>query len=207
MPKTTERQMLDALWTRLSQKTAGGPPRSVMAEHVRYDPAWGHSIADALSIDTWRDGGKGHCLHGYEVKVSRSDFLRELNGPEHKWFTWAQHCRYWWIVVPDINIALGKGAAKWLPYGWGLLVLHGRYLRQIIRAERRPEPAPLPWAATAGLMRAAATTAAYHNLTPAERLALGRQTPQTQNPPLPDRYDANSIRPTYTMTSLEDMRP
>jgi hypothetical protein len=38
MPRTTERVMLDALWARLSQPTAGGPPRHVLAEHVRTTP-------------------------------------------------------------------------------------------------------------------------------------------------------------------------
>lgn len=169
----TERVMLDALWARLSRRTAGGPPRHVMAEHVRYDPAWGHSIADALSIDTWRASGQGQCLHGYEVKVSRSDFLREVRDP-NKHQTWARHCRYWWIVVPDVSVAIGKGAQTWLPYKWGLLVLRGRWLQQVIPAERRVQPDPLPWNATAGLMRATAQTATYHALTHVQRLLLDR---------------------------------
>lgn len=170
---TTERVMLDTLWARLSQRTAGGPPRHVVAEHVRYDPAWGHSIADAISVDTWRAGKTGHCLHGYEVKVSRGDFMREVRDPS-KHYVWARHCRYWWIVVPDQSVAIGKGAKVWLPYGWGLLVLRGRWLHQVIAAQRRPQPEPLPWAATAGLMRATAQTATYHALTPAQRLLLDR---------------------------------
>lgn len=165
--------MLDALWARLSQRTAGGPPRHVMAEHVRYDPAWGHSIADAISVDTWRAGKSGHCLHGYEVKVSRGDFMREVREPgKHQ--VWARHCRYWWIVVPDQSVAIGKGAKVWLPYGWGLLVLRGRWLHQVIAAERRHQPEQLPWPATAGLMRATAQTATYHALSPAQRLLLDR---------------------------------
>lgn len=170
---TTERVMLDALWARLSAPTTDGPPRSVMAEHVRYDPAYGHSIADAISIDTWRDGGRGHCLHGYEVKVSRSDYLREVND-ETKHLTWAAHCRYWWIVVPDAKIAFGRDNRPVMPYGWGLLVLRGRWLRQVVAAKRRPQPDPLPDRAVAGLMRATAQTARYHALTPAERLILSR---------------------------------
>lgn len=184
----TERTMLDALWARLSRRTAGGPPRHVMAEHVRYDPGYGHSIADALSIDTWRDSGRGQCLHGYEVKVSRSDFLREVR--DHaKHTTWARHCRYWWIVVPHESIALAAGQRPkdaWLPHGWGLLVLRGRWLQQVRPADRRPDPAPLPWSATAGLMRATAQTATYHSLSTAQRLLLDRTDPNDLPPSLRD---------------------
>lgn len=177
-----ERTMLDALWARLSRQ-GGMSARHVMAEHVRYDPGWGHSIADAISVDTWRDSGRGQCLHGYEVKVSRSDFLREVREPgKHE--VWAKHCRYWWIVVPDTKVVTGSSGVPVTPYGWGVLVLRGRWLQQVIPAQRRPGPEPLPWRPLAGLMRATAQTAAYHALTPAQRLLLDRMDPETTPPSL-----------------------
>lgn len=170
--------MLDALWARLS-RAGGMSARHVMAEHVRYDPGWGHSIADALSVDTWRDSGRGQCLHGYEVKVSRGDYLREVREPgKHQ--TWARHCRYWWIVVPDVKVIEDPATRLAVaPYGWGVLALRGRWLQQVIPAQRRPEPDPLPWRPLAGLMRATAQTATYHALTPAQRLLLDRMDPET----------------------------
>lgn len=176
MPGPTERTMLDALWARLS-RAGGMSARHVMAEHVRYDPGYGGSIADAISVDTWRDSGRGQCLHGYEVKVSRSDYLREVRDPA-KHATWARHCRYWWIVAPPGVVRPDERP----PYGWGLLILRGRWLTQHAPAARRPDPEQLPLRALAGLMRATAQTATYHTLSPAQRLLLDRMDPDTTPP-------------------------
>lgn len=149
--------MLDALWARCAAGTIDGMPRRhVLAEQVRYDPTYGHSIADAVSIDTWGSGAYG--LNGYEVKVSRSDYLREVRAPE-KHRTWARHCERWWIVAPDVSV-VGPGD---LPHGWGLLLLDraGR-LHQQRAATRYRDPEPLPIRAVAGLMRAAQQTAERH---------------------------------------------
>lgn len=153
---TTERDMLDALWRRAGESHGTMPRRHVLAEQVRYDPTYGHAIADAISVDTWRSGH--HALHGYEVKVSRSDYLREVRDPQ-KHLTWARHCERWWIVAPDSKVV---GPAD-LPHGWGLLLLdrNGRLYQQRA-ALRRTDPDPLPLSAIAGLMRAAQQTADRH---------------------------------------------
>lgn len=165
--RLTERVMLDALWGRLQQTARGTmSPRHVMAEQVRYSPAGGYTIADAISIDTW---GSGHySLHGYEVKVSRSDLLRELKAPG-KSLPWRQHCRYWWLVTPHGLIRPGDDL-----HGWGLLTLQGRWLRKVHAPTLNTDPLPLTPMAQAGLMRATAQTARHHSLTFAERLILER---------------------------------
>lgn len=60
---------------------------------------------------------KRHALHGFEVKVSRSDWLRELKAPS-KSVAISSYCDYWWLAVsgPDI-VKPGE-----LPPEWGLLV-------------------------------------------------------------------------------------
>jgi hypothetical protein len=125
---TTERDILDALWARCAAGTVAGMPS-------------GH-----------------YAFHGYEVKVSRGDYLREVRDPR-KHETWARHCERWWIVAPDVSV-VGPGD---LPHGWGLLLLWPNgVLHQQRAALRRRDPAPLPLLAMAGLMRAAQQTAERH---------------------------------------------
>lgn len=174
MSGPTERTMLDALYARCAAQGMNPTARRhVLAEQVRYLPGSGHSIADAISIDTWSSGH--YALHGYEVKVSRSDFLRELRDPG-KHATWARHCERWWIVVPDAQMAREVTDTFGTDHGWGLLVLQGRWLRQIHPARRNTDPAPLPAHALAGLMRATAQTATHHALGTIPRMLLERDT-------------------------------
>ena len=89
----TERDMLNALHARYSQRSQGDLARYVCAEHVRAfagvagygvtpDGDW-HSrtmrTADFIAQDTWE--AQGLLLHGHEVKVSRADWLTELADP------------------------------------------------------------------------------------------------------------------------------
>lgn len=123
-----------------------GFPRWVYAEHV-HSLRWG-SEADAIALDglevPW---GERPCdpdsptpwgrvavqpdVHGYEVKISRSDWLREHRTEGRKSLPWRQHCSHWWIVVPDVGVVRREE----LPDGWGLLVGRKR-LRAEVRARR-----------------------------------------------------------------------
>jgi hypothetical protein len=149
----TERDLLDALHRRLTVQRGTGdgrPLRHIMAEHVRSDPTWGGGIADAISVDTWGSGG--FALSGYEVKTSRSDWLRELREPG-KAEIWKTHCARWWLVaVPGV-------VKDDLPPDWGLLEqMRGGSLRRITHAPLlRPEP--LTPRHIAGLARAIQQTA------------------------------------------------
>ncbi|QTV79468.1 hypothetical protein [Microbacterium sp. NIBRBAC000506063] len=84
-------------------------------------------IADAIVLDTWatahhdltesekldRKWGERQSVHGFEVKVSRADWLTELRDPE-KAEAWARYCHYFWLVVADKTIVHDD-----LPDGWG----------------------------------------------------------------------------------------
>lgn len=161
----TERDMLDLLHERYSQRTQGtGNTRYITAEHVRSGcgfSGWSYApdgsgartmrTADFLAQDTWE--AKGLLLHGHEVKVSRSDWLAELADPG-KADAIKRYCDMWWLVVPDASIVRDD-----LPADWGLIALdrNGR-----LRARRSaPRLAPEPHTATfrASLMRAATKTA------------------------------------------------
>lgn len=59
----------------------------------------------------------GQLLVGHELKVSRSDWLHELDQP-HKAGAWADECHQWWVVAPDTEVV----RVDELPDGWGLMV-------------------------------------------------------------------------------------
>jgi hypothetical protein len=148
----TERSMLDALHRRYSAN-AGNGPRYVLAEHVRSAAGFDASrVADMLVMDLWPSSG--HAIHGHEVKVSRSDWLRELADPT-KAAAFMPYCTLWWLVVPDAAIVRRDE----LPPGWGVLApdRFGR-LGILHRAPKR-EPQPMPTTMLAAFARAIAKTA------------------------------------------------
>ncbi|MGS0567066.1 hypothetical protein [Xanthomonas oryzae] len=68
--------------------------------------------ADAVAMNLWPS--RGLAIHGFEIKVSRGDWKRELQNPK-KAEAVAQYCDYWWIVAPE-----GVVSADELPEAWGL---------------------------------------------------------------------------------------
>lgn len=75
--------------------------------------------ADAMAMGLWPSTGLD--LIGFELKVSRSDWLHELKQPE-KAEEMKQFCDQWYLVIPDESI-IKPGE---LPEGWGLMVASGR---------------------------------------------------------------------------------
>jgi hypothetical protein len=69
--------------------------------------------ADALVLELWPSDGL-HLL-GFEVKVSRGDWRRELRQPR-KAEAISRYCDTWWVVAPE-----GVVGPSELPPGWGLL--------------------------------------------------------------------------------------
>lgn len=169
-PRETERTMLDRLRVRYGRTFKNGDyvgRQYVIAEHVPTRPgAWGGDrIADAIVLDTWgtphldltesererREWGARQSIHGFEVKVSRSDWLTELRDPE-KADAWVRYCHYFWLVASSKDIVRDD-----LPDGWGLLVPHGGSLRVVRKAQRR-DPMPMPVAVVVSVARAVQKT-------------------------------------------------
>jgi hypothetical protein len=71
--------------------------------------------ADALALGLWPS--RGMYLDGFELKVSRSDWLHELKQPE-KAEEICQYCDRWWLVVSDEEIVKDD-----LPMNWGLMAV------------------------------------------------------------------------------------
>lgn len=161
-PKLTERDMLDLLHKRYSQRSYNGAvvaPRYICAEHVRARAGFDTRTADFIAVETWESSLRnGLTIHGAEVKTSRSDWLRELADPDKAAVSmaYASHC---WLAAADASAAkLGE-----LPDGWGLLLPQERsgalVLIAKVKASRRKVDHPTP-SQTASLLRAVAKTAA-----------------------------------------------
>jgi hypothetical protein len=82
--------------------------------------------ADAVAMSLYPS--RGLRLHGFEIKVSRSDWLHELKQPD-KSVAVQRFCDHWWIVTPADIIREGE-----LPPTWGHLVLKGNGLNCAVKA-------------------------------------------------------------------------
>jgi len=103
--------------------------------------------ADAMAMSLWPS--RGLELNGFEVKVSRSDWLRELKSPE-KAESICCYCDRWWLVVGDERIVKDGE----LPATWGLLVPRGK---GVIQRKEAPvlKPEPVDRVFLAALLRRA----------------------------------------------------
>lgn len=115
---------------------------------------------DAIAMSLWPS--RGLEIHGHEIKVSRSDWLRELKDPS-KAEAFTDLCDRWWLVVGDAKIV----AAGELPPTWGLMVASGRGLRVTVQAPQLPatDSPWMPRTFLAALLRSATRT---QLVTPAE---------------------------------------
>lgn len=85
--------------------------------------------ADAVAMNLWPS--RGLELHGFEIKVSRSDWLSELKNPE-KSAAIQQYCDRWWIITPAGIIKPGE-----MPPTWGQYEVSDKgQIRQIIAAPK-----------------------------------------------------------------------
>lgn len=134
-------------------------------DEVRSETGWSAGVAtrscDMLAMNLWRS--KGLEVHGFELKISRGDWLRELKQPD-KAEAIAKYVDHWWLVA-----APGVARIEELPPGWGLLVPETTddcgeprtALRAIVKAPKR-EAAPLDRLFVAALLRKAVTESPPH---------------------------------------------
>lgn len=87
--------------------------------------------ADAVALNLWPS--RGLALHGFEIKATRPDWLRELKNPA-KANEIAVYCDFWWLVVSDVTI-VKEGE---LPFGWGLLAAETKGDKRVLRRVCEP---------------------------------------------------------------------
>ena len=123
-------------------------PEMAFIEEFRGGTGWSNeSRADAIAMHLWPS--KGLELVGYEVKVSRSDWLRELKQP-NKAQPIKCFCDRWYLIVPDSEI-VKEGE---LPFDWGLRIVENGVVKTIVEAPQLyPRQVDRPFVAS--LMRRA----------------------------------------------------
>lgn len=92
-------------------------------------------------------GSTGYEILGFEIKISRSDWLNELKDMS-KSDEIMSYCDKWYLVVPEEKI-VQPGE---LPKNWGLLVLKGEKLVQKVRPMQNPT-SPMPMHFIASILR------------------------------------------------------
>lgn len=138
LPKLTEPQVMAALREKFE------PPAFAFLEQVRNGTGWQRETrtADALAMSTWPSRGLG--IHGFEVKVARSDWKRELENPQ-KAEEIFKFCDFWWLVVGSEEI-VQPGE---LPPTWGLMVPGPKGLKVKVEAPAlNPDPISRPFLAS-----------------------------------------------------------
>ena len=102
---------------------------------------------DGMAMGLWPS--KGLHLHGFEIKVSRGDWLAEIQDPE-KAVAFSRYCHFWWIVAPAGIIKPAEVAAEW---GIQEVTKKGGSLR-VTKAASLRSPDPIGVDFLAGLFRA-----------------------------------------------------
>ncbi len=112
---------------------------------------------DAMAMDTWPSGGLLRVA--YEIKISRSDFLRELAKPEKRAWGVEVSNQFWFVCAPDV------AKPEEIPDGCGLLVATkcGEKLRAVKQAQQR-NARDLDMLEVAAILRAADTSASHRSL-------------------------------------------
>lgn len=123
--KVTAHDIKSALATRYSR-----PEWCVFFEVADQSGGYSKRYADAVAMSIWPS--RGYQIHGFEIKVSRSDFVNEMRDP-NKADAVGQYCDYWWLVTPPRLVE-----APELPEAWGLMVRQKNGLRVVKQAPKKP---------------------------------------------------------------------
>lgn len=123
------------------------PEYALFLEVMATTGARANRRTDAVAISLYPS--RGLMVHGFELKVSRSDWLREMKDT-----TKAEEifgfCDHWWLVVGDASIVKNGE----LPEPWGLIVPRGDGL-YVKKKAPKLDPKPLTRGFFAALARRA----------------------------------------------------
>lgn len=100
--------------------------------------------ADIVVLNLWPS--RGMDLNGYEVKTSRSDWLRELKQPEKAWPVMQYMDRWWLLAAP------GVAKLDEIPSNWGFMEFNGTKCR-VLKAAPKLDPKPVTKTFLGALLR------------------------------------------------------
>lgn len=119
-------------------------PGGIFIPEVGINKGWRAGVAlpqrrcDAIHVGF--TSASGQMLTGHEIKISRSDWLHELDQPD-KALTWADQCHAWYVVAPR-----GLVKREELPSGWGLMEPptnpRSQRVEIVVKAREHPDRAP-----------------------------------------------------------------
>lgn len=104
-------------------------------------------FADAVVVSLWPS--RGLTITGIEIKVSRSDWRREIENPA-KAEAIAKFCDFWTIVTPE-----GIVQEHELPFNWGHMVVNEKGAIRVVKKPLTLEPEPLSRGFVAAMLRRA----------------------------------------------------
>lgn len=134
MTTFTEAELLSALKARHAVSGNGGAGRYAFLTHVRTGAAWDQQEIDAIAVCLWPSDK--HSILGFEVKCSRTDWLREIRPDTSKSDRARALCDSFTVVAPANVVSIGE-----LPDGWGL-VLATRDADGAVRLRQQTTPKP-----------------------------------------------------------------
>lgn len=120
------------------------PPEFAFFEEVGDSGSSSGVYADGVAVNMW--ASRGYAITGFEVKISRSDWLRELKRPD-KSEPILTKCDYWYLVAPDEVYQADE-----VPVSWGILSFKNGKLRETRKAPKL-EPKPVTRAFLAQMFR------------------------------------------------------
>jgi hypothetical protein len=113
----------------------------LQARHPMFEGRWANIVEfqriDFVAVGTWPS--TKYVVHGYEIKTSRADWLRELKDPL-KSIDGRAKVDFWWLAAPAGTVKEGE-----LPDGWGLIEVNGRGTHIRVEAPRLRPPLPKKW--------------------------------------------------------------
>lgn len=105
--------------------------------HSHVNGKWGHMVEFMLIdfVAVACQAADKFAVHGYEIKVSRSDWIKELNNPDKAEPGMAM-CDFWYLAAPKGILKDGE-----LPEGWGYVeVSETRSVLKVKPKRLRPVP-------------------------------------------------------------------
>jgi len=116
MTAKPERWTEQAIYKRLESRYPS--PAYVLLPQVRNGTGFTKRArtADAIAVSVWPS--RGLYLTGFEIKVSRNDWRKELADPS-KSVSIQKYCRYWYVVSPVDVVPIDE-----VPDAWGLIYVH-----------------------------------------------------------------------------------
>lgn len=126
----TARERTAAL--RLALRSKYAAPEWLLFEEISLD---GMGRVDGVAINCW--SSSGFEIHGFELKASRSDWLREMKRMEKSARAF-DFCHRWWLVT-----APGVALPDEIPTGWGWYQLNAKDQLRKMRPAPATEAKPL----------------------------------------------------------------